>query len=391
MSDTEPGSRERRPDGFEALFDDAPCGYLSLSADGRIANANRRIAAWTGYSKDDLLGRRLHDLLSAPARIFYETNISPLLRMQGFVDEVAVDLVASNRSRISCLMNASEARDGEGKLRYTRLAIFKATERRRYERALVEGKDATERAAAAEREISQLREQFIAVLGHDLRNPLASISSGIRLLTDRENISSKGERILALMQGSVVRASDLIENVLDFARGRLGGGLSLLRSADAPLTPLLEQVVAEIGSVSPGRDIRCTFTMSDPVDCDRTRIGQLLSNLLGNAVTHGSKTQPIEVRGDTDGARFTLSVANGGIPISPSAMEKLFEPFFRGERRPTQMGLGLGLHIASEIAKAHDGELTVVSNDVETRFTFTMPLAPPVPDDGYRAEAARPD
>ena len=187
---------------------------LSLLPDGRIARANQRLADWTGHAKDELVGRRFHDLLSIPARIFHETNIAPLLRMQGFVAEVAMDLAAASGDKIPTLVNAVERRDANGGLVSTELAILKVTERRRYERALVEAKDATERAILAEKEASQLREQFIAVLGHDLRNPLASISSGVRLLTEREVVSPKGQRILSLMLGSVMRASDLIDNVL---------------------------------------------------------------------------------------------------------------------------------------------------------------------------------
>ena len=354
---------------------DVPCGLLSLLPDGRIAHANQRLAAWTGYEKDQFVGKRFHDLLSVPARIFYETNISPLLRMQGFVDEVAMDFTASDGDKIPSLVNAVERRDDSGGVLFTEFAIFKATERRRYERALIDAKDATERAVLAEQEASQLREQFIAVLGHDLRNPLASISSGVRLLTERETVSPKGQRILSLMLGSVLRASELIDNVLDFARGRLGGGLTLSRDASAPLAPVLEQVIAEIASVSPSQVIQTEIAIGEAVNCDRVRLGQLLSNLLGNAVTHGCKTDPIAVRAVTSEGMLEISVANGGRPIDEATRQRLFQPFFRGELRPNQVGLGLGLHIASEIAKAHGGTLEVTSSDQETRFTFSMPLA----------------
>lgn len=354
--------------------DYAPCGLLSLLPDARIAHVNKRFAEWTGYQQDELVGRPFHDLLSVPARIFYETNISPLLRMQGFVDEVAMDFIGHGGGRIQSLVNAAERRDSEGELLFIDLAIFKATERRRYERALIEAKDATDRAVLAEQEESQLREQFIAVLGHDLRNPLASISSGIRLLTERETVTPKGQRVLSLMLGSVLRASDLIDNVLDFARGRLGGGLTLNRDASALLTPVLEQVVAEIVSVHPYRKITFHVATSEPIDCDRVRLGQLLSNLLGNAVTHGSKTDPIVVKAGTLHDTLQISVTNGGRPIDEATRLRLFQPFFRGELRPNQVGLGLGLHIASEIAKAHGGTLDVTSDDRETRFTFCMPL-----------------
>ena len=133
-------------------------------------------------------------------------------------------------------------------------------------------------------------------------------------------------------------------------------------------------MIAEILSVSPDRMIEAEIAIEEAVDCDRVRLGQLLSNLLGNAVTHGSKTQPIVVEAGTRDGMLRISVANGGQPIDEATRQKLFQPFFRGELRPNQVGLGLGLHIASEIAKAHGGSLDVTSSDRETRFTFSMPL-----------------
>jgi sigma-B regulation protein RsbU (phosphoserine phosphatase) len=358
-------------------FDDVPCGVLTLLPDGSIAAVNERMGAWLGWTKAELVGRRLQTILGVPARIFFETNISPLLRMQGFVDEIAMDFVGSDGAKVQALVNGIERRDATGAHTMTHLAVFKATERRRYERALVETRDATERAAMAERETSQLREQFIAVLGHDLRNPLASISSGVRLLTERETVSPRGRRILSLMLGSVMRASELVDNVMDFARGRLGGGITLSRDALAPLAPVLEQIVAEIVSIAPDRVIRADIAIDEPVDCDRVRIGQLLSNLLGNAVTHGSSAMPIRVKAFAINGVLTISVANGGTPIDDATRARLFQPFFRGELRANQVGLGLGLHIASEIAKAHGGTLEVTSDEHETCFTFSMPATQP--------------
>ena len=116
------------------------------------------------------------------------------------------------------------------------------------------------------------------------------------------------------------------------------------------------------------------FAIDRPVNCDRTRIGQLLSNLLGNGLTHGKSDEPVTVYAATRDGFFELWVANAGEPIAPSSIERLFEPFFRGTVRASRQGLGLGLYIASQIAKAHGGDLTVSSTTDETRFTFTMPL-----------------
>ncbi len=238
--------------------------------------------------------------------------------------------------------------------------------------------EASERMAASaadlldEREASGLREQFIAVLGHDLRNPLASISAGMRAL-QRTPLDETASGVVHLVQNSVRRMSRLIDDVLDLARGRLGGGIPLVRDGDGGLEPVLHQVVDETVMSWPQRRIDVEFDMREAVICDSSRIGQLCSNLLGNAVAHGAADMPVVVRMTAGEGMFRLTVANGGEPIPPAALEKLFQPFFRGIVRPGQQGLGLGLYIAAEIARAHGGDLGVVSTPAETRFTFQMP------------------
>jgi len=225
-----------------------------------------------------------------------------------------------------------------------------------------------------ERQTSELREQFIAVLGHDLRNPLASIQAGTNLLLKRP-LDEKSKTIVELMQSSVSRMGELIENVLDFARGRLGNGLSL-RDESAEIEPLLSQVIAELRSSWPERTIEARFALDRQVVCDRVRMAQLFSNLLGNALTHGAADQPIRIGATTRDGVFELWVGNAGAPIPPEAQGRLFQPFYRGHVQASQQGLGLGLYIASQIAAAHGGTLEVTSSPDETRFTFRMPLSP---------------
>ena len=162
--------------------------------------------------------------------------------------------------------------------------------------------DAHERLARSEailldeRRTAELREQFIAVLGHDLRNPLASIDAGARLLLKAPHDERAGG-ILSLVQASVGRMTGLIDNLLDFARGRLGGGMSLARRL-TPLEPVVRQVVDELRATHPDRSIVMDLSLAQPVDCDPGRIAQLLSNLVGNALTHGA----IDVRDPRGGA-----------------------------------------------------------------------------------------
>ncbi|WP_426612852.1 ATP-binding protein [Bradyrhizobium sp. McL0616] len=358
---------------FQDIFETAPCGYVVLGKDGRIELVNRTLLGWTGYAAERMMGKRLGDFLNIAGRVFYETHVAPLLRMQGSFSEFAIDFVAADGKPIPMIANAAEGRDPAGKPLFVRLVFMKATDRRRYETQLLQARDAATVSLADERETSELREQFIAVLGHDLRNPLASISAGARIL-GRDAKTDRDHQIVAMLQSTVVRMAGLIDNVLDFARGRLGGGITLDRNARTPLEPVLHQVVDELRLSSPGREIIEEYAIDRPVNCDSSRIGQLVSNLLGNALTHGASNQPVRLRGATEGGLFKLSVSNRGEPIPAAAIAKLFEPFFRGTVRASRQGLGLGLHIAAQIAKAHEGTLTVVSTAVETRFTFEMPL-----------------
>jgi phosphoserine phosphatase RsbU/P len=362
---------------FEDLFENAPCGYIRADPRGTILRANRTLATWLDTDPSALVGKRFHDLLSIGSRLYYETHFAPMLRMSGGISEVALDLSSAKTRRLPVIVNATERRDDSGTPREIWIVLFTARERRRYERNLLDAKATAEEKAKVERAAGELREQLIAILGHDLRNPVAAISGGLRILK-REPLSERAHKVIALMEGSTVRASVLISNVLDFARERLGGSIPLTLDRDRPLAPVIEQVVAELRLVAPDRKIIAEIDLPDPVPVDHSRLGQLASNLLSNALTHGAADQPVRLNACCAGGMFELSVANGGEPIDEDTRANLFRPFYRGApdsgAETNKRGLGLGLHIASEIAKAHGGTLDVESSEAETRFTFRMPL-----------------
>ncbi|MBB3945221.1 signal transduction histidine kinase [Rhizobium skierniewicense] len=222
-----------------------------------------------------------------------------------------------------------------------------------------------------EREVAELREQFIAVLGHDLRNPIAALDAGTARLL-KEGWTERSPFILNLMKTSIARMGGLVDNVMDLARARLGGGISLKLFED-DLSTTLFHVVDELRVAHPSRMIDVNLDIPAPLLVDRFRIAQMLSNIVSNALTHGTDTGTVRIDGAVNNGELEISVSNCGKPISPDMLERLFQPFRRGDLRPGMQGLGLGLYIASEIAKAHNGTITVHSDASETRFTFTMP------------------
>ncbi|HEY0134603.1 MAG TPA: GAF domain-containing sensor histidine kinase [Nannocystis sp.] len=223
-----------------------------------------------------------------------------------------------------------------------------------------------------QRETSELREQFIAVLGHDLRNPLSSIGMGTELLL-RRSTDAGDRRVLERIRSSARRIGALVDDVMDLARGRFGGGIKLRTGAVTDLATRLRHVIDEVQAAHPNRPIELSTTLAGPVTCDEQRVEQLLSNLLTNAIAHGDADTPITValRGEADA--IELAVTNLGAAISEEARPRLFQPYFRGGRSNPRDGLGLGLYIVSEIARAHGGRVDVDSADSRTTFTLRMP------------------
>lgn len=237
----------------------------------------------------------------------------------------------------------------------------------------IEEIDKSQHKIAEDSKTAELREQFVAILGHDLRNPVSAISNSAELLT---MMSQEKDvlRIANIIRNSSNRMKILIDNMLDFAGGRMGGGIPLKIEAHIPVEKILNQVVAEVSAIWPNQQIDTFINMSAALKADSSRIAQLFSNLLRNAVTYGKQGVPVIIKAFTNETGFVLSVTNEGDSIPPEAMEHLFKPFFRGQVHKGLQGLGLGLYIAAEIAKAHGGNLDVVSDNTNTCFTLTIPL-----------------
>ena len=234
----------------------------------------------------------------------------------------------------------------------------------------------TETALLSVREAAELREQFIAVLGHDVRTPLSSILTGASLLRQME-LGEKPMRVIERIERSGRRIASLVDDVVDFTHGRMGGGIELALVLTPDLQGVLAHVIDELRDIYPHRLIVADLNIIGAVRCDSKRIAQLLSNLLINALIYGAASEPVTVTANTQGGVFTLSVSNGGQPMPQATLDALFQPFWRGDNSVSGSGgLGLGLYIVNEIARAHGGEVRVASTPVATTFTFTMAARP---------------
>lgn len=237
----------------------------------------------------------------------------------------------------------------------------------------IEELEDTEAKLKHELETSELREQFIAILGHDLKNPVGTTRMSAELLLNM-NLDERATKYAGIIKSTSFRMEGLIDNLLDFARGRLGEGIQLKKEINNKLLlESVQQVIKEIQAMAPESQLDVNIQLDYEVNCDRERVAQLFSNLLGNAITHGAPDKPIQVEIVSTKNMFSLAVKNQGEKIPQVAMDHLFQPFYRQNLSSHKQGLGLGLYISSEIANAHGGQMNVASTAQETVFTFIMP------------------
>lgn len=226
----------------------------------------------------------------------------------------------------------------------------------------------------SEREAVALREQNIAILGHDLRTPLSSISMGLDVI-EHINREPQVGKVVKMMRASSLRISRLISDVMDFAHTRVGQGVTIKLADTDNLEDMLTHVVEELRDAYPVAQISDDIVINTAIFCDAGRLCQLISNLLINALIHGDVNRQVTVKARVDVATLIIAVENYGATISQAALDNMFQPFWRLDAEKSGEGLGLGLFIASEISKAHNAELSVSSIENLTRFTLKVPVS----------------
>jgi len=227
--------------------------------------------------------------------------------------------------------------------------------------------------------INEARNVIIAILAHDLRNPIHSITLGSRYLLQSNSTDANAIKAVARMQRAASRMSELVNNLLDYARTSLGDSIPVSPEATT-MNAVCSRAIEEVESAYPGRNI--TLVSADDAEgmWDPARMIQLLTNLLTNALQHGDAAGVVSVTVSTRVKSVLVEIYNEGEPINPDTLGTLFDPLYRRAstssqtRTPESSGLGLGLFIASQIARAHGGDIKVVSTrEGGTIFSIELP------------------
>ncbi|HVT39054.1 MAG TPA: sensor histidine kinase [Gemmatimonadaceae bacterium] len=226
-------------------------------------------------------------------------------------------------------------------------------------------------------DLDRSKEMFVAILGHDLRTPLGVISMSSQHMLAAGVLGEPYRSLAGRIARSSARMSDMVADLLDFTRSRLGAGIPVGR-ASMDMGTVVCQAVDEMAAAHPESSLHCTVSGDLRGSWDSGRIAQLMANLLGNAVQHGSAETPITVTAQGEAGEVVLRVHNHGPAIPSSELHDVFSPLKRlksGEEAPRDpSNLGLGLYIAERIAIAHGGSISVSSSsEAGTAFTVRLP------------------
>lgn len=397
------------------LYEHAACGLLLTDATGAILRANATFCQWIGYQAGDLLGRRLSQLFTMGGRIFHQTHWVPLLQMQGSIAEVKLDVLHRDGHTVPMLFNAMLRRRGD-RIEHD-VAALVVNDRHAYERELLIARKKAEQALAAQRETQQAlersrdalaladrrKDEFLATLAHELRNPLSPIRNALEVMRLQGVDAERQSRLLGIVDRQTRVLTRLVDDLLDISR--IAGGKVQLRKETVLVTDALRHAIEASEPIVAAGSHQLTVTFPDTpiaVHADPVRLQQIVMNLVTNAAKYTPAGGKIHVAAERDGDAVRISVSDSGVGIAPQHLETVFEMFSQlaPALERSQGGLGIGLALVRGLVHLHGGTIEAHSagEGLGSQFVVRLPIAdaPSVaahaedtPDIGRRKQGAR--
>ncbi len=356
------------------LINTAPCGFVTFLDDGTVVDVNQTLLDLLGCSRDDLVSQHIEKLLPPGGRIFYHTYLMPLLKVNGLVDEIYLALRTGDGQDVPVLLNGVR-RERDGRF-VNDCVCMRMIQRHEYEDQLLEARRLAEESNAA-------KAKFLSMMSHDLRSPLTTIHGNADLLAKGilGTLSDEQAESVQAIRDACRMQMTMVNDLLDFARMESGrvqvqAGVVVVSEAVARAETLLRVQVSEAGLELDTTG--CRGQVSAIADPDRLQ--QILLNLMTNAVKFTPAGGKITMKCTSDGERTRINVCDTGVGITPEDLQRIFSPFVQLENSEASSapsrGVGLGLAICRDLARAMGGEVTAESTvGAGSCFTVDLPAA----------------
>jgi len=350
---------------YRSLYENTPVMMHSIDRDGRLVSVSDCWLETLGYDRGEVIGRESVEFLTPESRKYAKENVLPEYFRTGACRDVPYQFVKKNGEVIDVLLSAINDKDAAGRFVRSLTVIIDVTRRKRAEQAL--------------READRRKNEFLGVLSHELRNPLAPIRNALHILDHVEPGGEQAERTKAVMRRQVNHLALLVDDLLDVTR--VSRGKIQLQRSRFDLAKLVLRTVEDYRALFADREIALdvrTATGALPVDADETRIAQVLGNVLLNSVKFTDRGGCVSVSVERDGDVAAISVRDTGSGIAPEMLGRVFEPFAQADDslHRTRGGLGLGLSLVKGFVELHGGTAAVRSEGVGhgTELIVRLPL-----------------
>jgi len=370
---------DRADKPYRLLVDQMPQGAASFTIDGIILHGNRRFASLLGRPLEMLIGKSIYDFLAAESRVPFES----LLRdVQAAEVRAEVTLQRGDGTRVPAYLGINALREGPLGMC---LVVTDLTEQKQY--AELQG------AQEALREADRRKNEFVAILAHELRNPLGPVRNAARILKLKAPDDPELRRPIEMIERQTEQLARLLDDLLDVSRISRGAlemrreRLALSSVVDAAVDACHDELQAR------GLDLRVSLP-NEPTElmADRTRLIQLLCNLITNAAKYTSSGGQIEIKATAGDGALKLAVKDNGMGIPPEKLTDIFDLFAQVDRSgEREGGLGIGLTLVRQIATLHGGSVVARSEGIGhgSEFILTLPVVPTAaPVTGSKSEPA---
>jgi len=364
-------------ENIEDIYQNSPCGFMSIYADGTIISVNDTLLNWLGFEREELIGdKKFQDLLTIGGKIYFQTHLSLLLQLEGVFQEISMEFMAKSLIKIPVLINANKMKE-DGTKAIFRLSILNITQRKRYEKELILSRKVAENKTKKLRQINVELERFAYRASHDIQAPLNTFSGIVFLLEENDYVSKNEElkELVQLLKDKTEHMRTMVRDLLEYTK--LEG---VKKFEPVSLTNALNTAVLMLeGDIYKNSAVVHVLELPE-VSGVEIQLTSLFQNLISNAIKYRSEENPIiSVESEKSNGFYTIRVKDNGVGIDVKHNKKIFGFMERLPNSDDIQGSGIGLSTSKRIVENHGGKIGVDSEPGKgSTFYFTIPAEKPV-------------